>query len=123
MYVLHVLCWGIRYNYRYCYKVEFYISVLCQDTDQFTLYLLLSGTDVSALDQSGNSPFHLARSRLRLLHTDPETSSMQYKEHVSQVWSLYNLMGLVQCHNLRCSHDPLYIAFHSKISVSCTWPD
>ena len=43
------------------------------------------GTDVNAVDASGRTPLHLARSRLRLLQEERDFSNDQLKTNINQV--------------------------------------
>ena len=47
--------------------------------------ILITGTDVNALDNLGKTPLHLALSRLRLIKSGKMLSNQQLKEEVSNV--------------------------------------
>jgi len=77
--------------------ITYAFPLLCRDGHFFILlpliYLMswdivVSGTDINSLDQSGRTPLHLAIGHLHLLHQDCEFSSEQLKAAVAQVsWS------------------------------------
>ena len=67
------------------------LKFLCHSIKQYVCdYSLLSGADVSCTDGHGQTPLHLANSRLRVLHTNytVKTIPERIKKEITQVTTI-----------------------------------
>ena len=86
-----VFCWNFFKGPAKCVPIS-PLNIFSTIEVNLFLFFAIPGTDVHSLDNSGRTPLHLARARLRIIHDDRNYTSDQLKLEVSQVlWSsIYN---------------------------------
>ncbi|XP_047495921.1 ankyrin repeat domain-containing protein 54-like [Penaeus chinensis] len=77
--------------------------------------LLKAGTDVRQPDNQGYSPLHLARSKLKLLQRDSNSSSQEIKKQVYQVIEM--MQTYLECSG-NAEEAELLTSFTSQLSLS-----